>query len=203
MTALGLKLATHGGFSLREDWHQTKPWLAFAYLVTVLMFARVDLYADRPRRPGFGRIAGALFQGTVIALVFALANGQHFQSYWIFYGSLVFGTRVHHPAAGDPSAVTGWLLQQAGYQRRAVLVGSGATSRPSPTRWPTARARRSSSSASSRCSPGPTTGCARSASWPTCRRSSPASASRRSSSPTPTSRRSRRWRSSTSATSAG
>ena len=42
------------------------------------MFARVDLYADRPRRPGIGKIATAMFQATVIALVFALANGEHF-----------------------------------------------------------------------------------------------------------------------------
>jgi exopolysaccharide biosynthesis polyprenyl glycosylphosphotransferase len=125
MTALGLKLATHGGFSLRGDWHQTKPWLAFAYLVTVLMFARVDLYADRPRRPGFGRIAGALFQATVIALVFALANGKHFQSYWIFYGSFIFGTFYITLLREIHLRITGWLLQQAGYQRRAVLVGSG------------------------------------------------------------------------------
>ena len=55
------------------------------------MFARVDLYADRPRRPGLPRIFAALFQATVIALVFALASGKHFNSYYIFYGSLFFG----------------------------------------------------------------------------------------------------------------
>ena len=32
-----------------------------------------------------------LFQATVIALIFALINGTEFNSYWIFYGSLVFG----------------------------------------------------------------------------------------------------------------
>ena len=125
MIALGLKLATHSGFSMHEDWHQTKPWLAFAYLVTVLMFARVDLYADRPRRPGFGRIAGALSQATVIALVFALANGKHFQSYWIFYGSLIFGTLFITLLRELHLRITGWLLEQAGYQRRAVLIGGG------------------------------------------------------------------------------
>ena len=124
-TSLMLKLAFRGDFDLRLGWHETKPSLAFAYLVTVLMFARFDLYADRPRRPGLGRIAAALFQATVIALVFALANGNHFSSYAIFYGSLIFGTIYIGSLRAVHTRVTGWLLEQAGYQRRALLVGSG------------------------------------------------------------------------------
>ena len=91
LTAMALKLALLGSFTVRGAWGDVHQWIPFAYLVTVLMFARVDLYADRPRRPGLARIASALFQGTVIALVFALANGKHFSSYYIFYGSLFFG----------------------------------------------------------------------------------------------------------------
>ena len=45
--------------------------------------------------------------------------------------------------------VTGVILRAAGYRRRAVLVGSGKTSRPSPTRSTTGT-RRSTWSASSR-----------------------------------------------------
>ena len=124
-TALELKLLLKGHSSFSSAWHETHRWFSFAYLVTVLMFARVDLYADRPRRPGFTRIATALFQTTIIALIFALAKGQHFSSYYIFYGSLFFaiiyitGLRYLH------TNVTGWLLEQAGYRRRALLVGSG------------------------------------------------------------------------------
>ena len=91
-TALTIKLAVHDQLSASVAWQDVKHWIAFAYLVTVLMFARVDLYADRTRRPGMARIATALFQATVIALVFALADGQHFSSYFIFYGSLFFAT---------------------------------------------------------------------------------------------------------------
>jgi len=91
----------------------------------VLMFARVDLYADRPRRPGTAKIATALFQACVIALVFALANGQHFSSYYIFYGSLIIGIVYIGALRQLHLQVTGWLLQQAGYQRRALIVGSG------------------------------------------------------------------------------
>jgi len=124
-TALVLKLAIKGELDFRTAWHDTKPYIAFAYLVTVLMFARVDLYADRPRRPGLSKIATALFQSTVIALVFALANGEHFSSYYIFYGSLIFGTIYIGALRQLHTQVTGWLLEQAGYERRALIVGSG------------------------------------------------------------------------------
>ena len=125
LTSLGLKLVFRGQFGLGTAWHEAKPWMAFAYLVTVLMFARADLYADRPRRPGLGRIFGALFQTMIIALVFALADGSHFSSYFIFYGSLVFGTIYIGALRELHLRITGWLLEQAGYQRRALLVGSG------------------------------------------------------------------------------
>ncbi|MGA9858207.1 MAG: sugar transferase [Solirubrobacteraceae bacterium] len=125
VTALALKLALRGDFSISGAWANTRASLAFAYLLTVLMFARVDLYADRPRRPGFQRVAGALFQVTVIALVFALATGNHFNSYYIFYGGLFFATAYICALRELYTRATGWLLAQAGYRRRALLVGSG------------------------------------------------------------------------------
>jgi len=124
-TALMLKLALGGSFNVSRGWGETREWIAFGYLVTVLMFARADLYADRPRRPGLAGIATALFQGTVIALVFALANGEHFSSYFIFYGSLFFGIVYITTLRYLHTRVTGRLLEKAGYRRRALLVGSG------------------------------------------------------------------------------
>jgi exopolysaccharide biosynthesis polyprenyl glycosylphosphotransferase len=124
-TALIFKAAVRGTASGATAWAETRHWLAFAYLVTVLLFAKADLYADRPRRPGFTRIASSLFQVTVIALVFALANGEHFSSYYIFYGSLFFGVVYITTLRELHLHLTGWLLAQAGYQRRALLVGSG------------------------------------------------------------------------------
>jgi exopolysaccharide biosynthesis polyprenyl glycosylphosphotransferase len=124
-TALMLKLAIRDQFDVHLGWRETKLSVAFAYLITVLMFARVDLYADRPRRPGLGRIATALFQATVIALVFSLANGDRFSSYYIFYGTLIFGTIYIGALRALHLRVTGQLLERAGYRRRALLVGSG------------------------------------------------------------------------------
>ncbi len=124
-TALVLKSAIQGVSGTSVAWHETRHWVSFAYLITVLMFARADLYADRPRRPGLAQIATALFQATVISLVFALANGEHFSSYYIFYGSLFFGTVYVATLRELHLRATGWLLEQAGYERRALLVGSG------------------------------------------------------------------------------
>jgi exopolysaccharide biosynthesis polyprenyl glycosylphosphotransferase len=124
-TALALKLAIHGNMNWDTVWQQTRHWTPFAYLVTVLMFARGDLYADRPRRPGLATITAALFQTTIISLVFALASGEHFSSYYIFYGSLFFGIVYISGLRELHLRVTGWLLEQAGYRRRALLVGSG------------------------------------------------------------------------------
>ncbi len=124
-TALMLKLAVQDDFNLSVGWDETRQWIAFAYLVTVLMFARADLYADRPRRPGLGGIASALFQATIVALVFALANGERFSSYYIFYGSLFFGIVYITTLRYLHLRITGWMLEQAGYRRRALLVGSG------------------------------------------------------------------------------
>ena len=63
---------------------------------------------------------------TVVALIFALVNGEQYSSYYIFYGTLVFAiVYVGIAALGATSSVTGALLRAAGYRRRAVLVGSG------------------------------------------------------------------------------
>lgn len=124
-SAMFIKLAVHGDASLTLAWRDTHRWTAFAYLITVLLFARADLYSDRPRRPGFGKITSALFLTTVISLVFALASGQHFNSYYIFYGSWLFGVVYISALRALHTRLTGWLLGQAGYRRRAVIVGSG------------------------------------------------------------------------------
>ena len=124
-TTLMIKLALHDHPNAAAAWTQTRKWLLFTYLITVLMFARDDLYADRPRRPGFSRIATDLFLVMIIALVYALASGQRFSSYFIFYGSLFFATVYITGLRELHLRVTGWLLTRAGYERRAILVGSG------------------------------------------------------------------------------
>ena len=149
-TALIIKRIAQRRPRLGLAWQETQHVVAFAYLVTVLLFARVDLYADGPRRPGLARIVTSLFQATVIALVFALANGEHFSSYYIFYGSLFFAAVYIGTLRALHLRVTGWLLAQAGYRRRAVLVGSGKHIEAVAHALAEPRAGRSRSSATSR-----------------------------------------------------
>jgi exopolysaccharide biosynthesis polyprenyl glycosylphosphotransferase len=127
--ALLLKAVVKGGFDLDRAAHfasgQTRDFLAFAYLLTILLFARSDLYAERSRRPGLTRIVASLFQVTVVALVFSLASGRTFSSYYIFYGSLALAIVTVSLLRWAHTLVSGWLLARAGYSRRTLLVGSG------------------------------------------------------------------------------
>ncbi|HXR13479.1 MAG TPA: sugar transferase [Solirubrobacteraceae bacterium] len=126
-TALVFKDVVHGQARLySQAFHQTRTIVAFAYLVTVLLFARSDMYADRGARPGFTRILATLFQVTVVAVVFAVVSGaNHFSSYYIFYGSFFFALVFLSAFRQAYERASGLLLRAAGYRRRAVLVGSG------------------------------------------------------------------------------
>jgi exopolysaccharide biosynthesis polyprenyl glycosylphosphotransferase len=124
-TALALKALLKGNYHGHQVFSDATEFLAFAYLITVLLFARVGLYGPRETRPGLARVIATLFQATVIALIFALVTGTKFHTYWIFYGSLVFGAIYISSLRYLYEAATGWLLDALGYQRRAVLVGTG------------------------------------------------------------------------------
>ncbi|CAA9471997.1 MAG: Undecaprenyl-phosphate galactosephosphotransferase [uncultured Solirubrobacteraceae bacterium] len=110
-------------------WHEslaeTRDTVALAYLVTALLFARSGLYSHRTQRPGLPKILSSLFWATVVVLIFALANGERFSSYYIFYGSLAFAVAYVGGARWLFDRVTGWLLGRAGYQRRSLLAGTG------------------------------------------------------------------------------
>jgi exopolysaccharide biosynthesis polyprenyl glycosylphosphotransferase len=124
-TALTIKGIVRDDFVAHDVFAQTRHTVAFAYLVTALLFARSSLYANRAQRPGLSRIVACLFQVTVVALIFALVNGEHFSSYYIFYGSLFFAIVYVGSFRAAYEWATGALLRAAGYRRRTVLVGSG------------------------------------------------------------------------------
>lgn len=124
-TALVIKAAVLGHVDASQAFHEAKRILAFAYLVTALLFARSGLYAERAQRPGLSRIVGALFQVAFIALLFAVVSGEHFSSFYIFWGSLAFALLYVSSLRAGYEWLTGALLRAAGYRRRAVLVGTG------------------------------------------------------------------------------
>src|SRR5437660_6729234 len=125
LTALLLKAAVRDHVQLTPAVHETERILAFAYLLTAVLFARSGLYAERAQRPGLSRIVGSLFQVAFVALVFAIVNGEHFSSYYLFYGSLAFAILYISFARAGYEWLTGAILRAAGYRRRAVLVGTG------------------------------------------------------------------------------
>jgi exopolysaccharide biosynthesis polyprenyl glycosylphosphotransferase len=124
-TALVLKEAVHGSVNATTAMHGTERFLPFAYLLTALLFARSGLYAARALRPGLTRIVGSLFQVAVVALIFAVVNGEHFSSYYLFYGALAFAIFYVASMRAVYERITAVILRAAGYQRRAVLVGRG------------------------------------------------------------------------------
>jgi exopolysaccharide biosynthesis polyprenyl glycosylphosphotransferase len=124
-TALVLKAALLGNVEVNAAQHETERILAFAYLLTALLFARSGLYAERAQRPGLSRIVGSLFQVAFVALVFAVVSGEHFSSYYLFYGSLAFALLYVSSLRAWYERVTGAILRAAGYRRRTVLVGTG------------------------------------------------------------------------------
>ncbi|MFL5893705.1 MAG: sugar transferase [Thermoleophilaceae bacterium] len=125
-TAIELKAALHGKSNLTLSFHQAVDVAPLAILVTVLLFARSDLYAERAVRPGLARIVGSLFQVAVVTAVYGKVQGEHFSSYYIFYGSLFFAILYISMLRWAFERGTGALLRMGGYHRRAVLVGTGA-----------------------------------------------------------------------------
>src|SRR5215204_577943 len=113
--ALSVKSVLLEHWDPRAQIELTQDIIAFAYLLTVLLFARSGLYADRGSRPGLRSIVSSLFQVTVVALIFALVNGEDFSSYYIFYGSLVFAIAIVSLLRWTYERATGAILRAAGY----------------------------------------------------------------------------------------
>jgi exopolysaccharide biosynthesis polyprenyl glycosylphosphotransferase len=124
-TALILKAAVFDRVQFHPALHETERIVPFAYLLTALLFARSGLYAARSLRPGLSRIVGSLFQVAFVALLFAVVSGEHFSSYYLFYGSLAFALLYVSSFRAGYEWLTGAILRAAGYRRRAVLVGTG------------------------------------------------------------------------------
>jgi exopolysaccharide biosynthesis polyprenyl glycosylphosphotransferase len=125
LTALCLKAAVADRWDFQLSVHEARHYVPLAYLVMTLLFARSGLYADRATRPGLARIVASLFQTMLVVLLFAVASHLKFQSFYIFYGTLLFAVAYVCTLRFVYQRVSGFLLARAGYQRRTVLVGTG------------------------------------------------------------------------------
>lgn len=124
LVALCVKALVKDKWDFEGATTQAYHFATFAVLLTTLLFARSGLYADRASRPGLRAVVSSLFWVMVVALIYAKADGQDFQSYYIFWGSLVFSIAI---VGGDRwlyERATGAILRAAGYHRRAILVGT-------------------------------------------------------------------------------
>ena len=125
LVALFVKAALKHAWDPGASLHEARHIAAFACLVATLLFARSGLYGERATRPGLTRIVASLFQTMMVTLGFALIDGAQFSSYYIFYGTLFFAVAFVSTTRFVYERLTGVLLKAAGYQRRAVLVGTG------------------------------------------------------------------------------
>jgi exopolysaccharide biosynthesis polyprenyl glycosylphosphotransferase len=124
-TALIVKTAIRNPDQMAQMWDQAMDYLPLGGLVMLLLFGRSGLYRERAQRPGLPRVIASLFQTTLIVLLYALLEGETFQSYYIFYASLCFGLLYVSAFRWGFENLSGLILRAAGYRRRAVLVGSG------------------------------------------------------------------------------
>ena len=124
-TALVVKSALTAPHQVSEMWGQAQEYFPLGGLVMLLLFARSGLYRERAQRPGAAKVISSLVEVTLVLLVYAIIEGENFQSYYIFYGSLFFALIYVSSLRWGFERVSGAVLRAAGYRRRAVLVGSG------------------------------------------------------------------------------
>ena len=106
-------------------WRVETDWLPFLALITALVFSRADLYSERERRPGFGRILSSLALVALITLAFGLGTGHHFATFGLAPTAVVFCTVAIAALRASYDAITQDLLRALGARRYALLVGSG------------------------------------------------------------------------------
>jgi FlaA1/EpsC-like NDP-sugar epimerase len=132
-TALLIKALVRTPDEVHRTLEQTRDIAPLAALMMLLLFARSGLYRDRGQRPGFAKVIASLVEVTVVMLLYAKIQGfdsssqySDFNSYYIFYGSLLFALVFVSGLRWLFERVSGALLRAAGYRRRTVLVGTGS-----------------------------------------------------------------------------
>ena len=106
-------------------WRVETDWLPFLTLITVLVFSQAGLYAERERRPGFGRVLSSLVVIALITLAFGLGTGHKFSTFGLTPTAVVFCAAAIAALRGSYELVTQDLLRALGARRHAVLAGSG------------------------------------------------------------------------------
>ncbi len=110
--------------TLRESYDYAWDVLPFAALAMLLLFSGDGLYRPRNVRPGSARIMGSLFKVTIVTLVFAIVEGQEFQSYYIFWSTFIVASALIVTSRLLYDRGSEKLENAFGRERRAVIVGT-------------------------------------------------------------------------------
>jgi exopolysaccharide biosynthesis polyprenyl glycosylphosphotransferase len=127
--ALVVREIYHGADSILWGviWRVESDLLPFLSLVTVLVFWRAGLYAERGHRAGVGRIVGSLFLVGVLALAFAIGTDHQFRTYGLVPTAVVFTVVLVSLLRASYEVLSGEAMRIAGVRRRAILVGDEAS----------------------------------------------------------------------------
>jgi exopolysaccharide biosynthesis polyprenyl glycosylphosphotransferase len=132
----GLVLGLYAALVLRElyyggpvlwgfVWRVETDWLPFLTLITVLVFSQAELYVERERRPGFGRVLSSLVLVALITLAFGLGTGHKFSTYGLIPAAVLFSAVAISALRASYDAVTQELWHALGARRHALLAGAG------------------------------------------------------------------------------
>ncbi len=106
-------------------WDAEEQWLPFLTLITVLVFWRAGLYAERERRAGVGRVVSSLALVAVLTVAFAWGVDHKFGTYGLAPTAVITCAAIISVLRASYGRITQDLLHVLGVRRRAVLVGEG------------------------------------------------------------------------------
>ena len=130
-------IGLYGALALREVYYGHDPilwgvlwdaegdWFPFAALITVLVYWRAGLYAEREYRGGFGRIVSSLVVVALLVLAFGLGTGHDFTTFGVIPTALVLTAMLNGLLRGSYETISREALHLLGVRRRAIVVGEG------------------------------------------------------------------------------
>ena len=123
--ALALKLLVQGQpVDSAAIWAVEQKALPLAAATVILVFAKNRLYAPREQRGGAARILSSVTLATVVVLAVVLIAGWRFDTYYIFYASLILVGVIIVALRASYESVTALVLDALRFERRALLVGA-------------------------------------------------------------------------------
>ena len=105
-------------------WSVEQKALPIVTITLVLVFAKNRLYAEREERGGSARILSSVTIAMFVVLALVLASGWRFQTFYVVYSSWFVISVLVIVLRMSWDSITALLLDWAGFERKALLVGS-------------------------------------------------------------------------------